>query len=96
MMTEKDIWPEPCVCVCPNVFWLWPNTPVRIVRIDLTGDPNRGSDLSHVQTEHLRTVEAEKDHTCPTPWLHQYVQNECLEQSLGANYQTVYWGQTFS
>ena len=50
-------------------------------------------DLSHVQTEHLRTVEAEKDHTRPTPWLRQYGRNEFSEQGSGANNQTVYWGQ---
>ena len=67
MMTEKCNWSEPCVYVCPNIFWLWRNTPVRAVRIYLSGDPNHGLDLSRVQTEHVRTMEAEKDHRRPTP-----------------------------
>ena len=72
------------------------NTPVWVVRKDLNDDPNQGSDQSHVRIEHLRTVEEEKDHTSPTPWLHQYVRTEysgCSEQSSGANYQIVYCGQ---
>ena len=93
MTTEKYIWPEPCVCICPTVFWLWTNTPVRVVQIYLSGDPNHGSDLSHVWTEHLRTVVVEKDLIRSTPWHHQYVRTECSEQGSGANYQTVYWGQ---
>ena len=81
MKTEICILPEPYAFFCSNAFWLKPNTPLRVVQTVGTDDPNRGSDLSHVRTEHSdRTVEEERDHTCPSPWAHPCIwMAECSE-----------------